>query len=245
MQQRVLTIALLTGLCFGLALLVSAMGSWRMPDNHQGYAPEQPIAYSHRLHAGELQIDCKFCHWASDSSRHAGIPSSDVCMKCHKLVTASFNVIQEDLRIADEKKKLLDEIEGKSEDQIPAETKQALKDLQKRADALEIPSSPLKTLYDSLGLDEKLNPKPDAEPKSIPWIRVHNLPDFACFNHQAHVAVGVTCQTCHGPVESMERMRQFATLAMGWCVNCHRDASRDGINGREVHATTDCAVCHH
>jgi len=245
MQQRVLTIVLLIGLCFGLSLLVSAMARWQVPDNQQGYAPEQPIAYSHRVHAGELQIDCKFCHFAAESSRHAGIPSSDVCMKCHQFVTASFNVIQEERDIAETKKGLLDEVEGKPEAQFPADTLQALEDLRARADALEIPSSQLKALYDSLGLDEKLYPKPDAEPKSIPWVRVHNLPDYVCFNHQAHVTVGVSCQACHGPVESMERVRQYATLSMGWCVNCHRDATRDGVNGHEVEASTDCTVCHH
>jgi hypothetical protein len=76
-------------------------------------------------------------------------------------------------------------------------------------------------------------------------VRVHNLPDYACFSHQAHVVAGVTCQYCHGPVESMERMQQFSTLSMGWCVNCHRDATRNGVNGRQVHAATDCSVCHH
>lgn len=245
MQQRVITISLLTGLCFGIALLVSATGAWRMPDNQQGYAPEQPIAYSHRLHAGELQIDCQFCHSSANSSRHAGIPSSDVCMKCHKYVTAPFDVIQEKVRITDEMKKLSGQVEGKPKAQVSEETMQALKKLQLRSDELEVPSKQLKILYDSLGLDEKLNPKPNAKPKSIPWVRVHNLPDYACFNHQAHVGAGVSCQTCHGPVESMERMRQQATLSMGWCVNCHRDAARDGINGHKVHATTDCTVCHH
>ncbi len=246
MQQRVITIALLIGLCFGLSLLASTMTNWRMPDNQQGYAPEQPIAYSHRLHAGELGIDCKFCHSAAELGRHAGIPSSDVCMKCHRYVTASYDVTQEKLRIADDEKKLLDEIEGKPEDQISAETMQALKDLQARADALKVPSSQLQKLYKFLALDEEtMQPKEGATPQSIPWVRVHNLPDYACFNHQAHVAVGVTCQTCHGPVESMERVRQYATLSMGWCVNCHRDATRDGVNGHEVHAATDCTVCHH
>ena len=105
MQQRVITIALLTGLCFGFALFVSAMSKWRMPDNQQGYAPEQPIAYSHRLHAGELGIDCKFCHSTSESSRYAGIPSSDVCMKCHRYVTAPFDVIQQERDLADKEKR--------------------------------------------------------------------------------------------------------------------------------------------
>ncbi|MGI9457240.1 MAG: cytochrome c3 family protein [Aeoliella sp.] len=217
MQQRILTIALLIGLFFGLALLVSAMGSWRMPDNQQGYAPEQPIAYSHRLHAGELQIDCQFCHSAASSSQHAGIPSSDVCMKCHQYVTTSYNVMQQEAKAAEEKKR-----EPKT-----------------------IVSAELKKLYDSLALDDKLQSIEGGEPKSIDWVRVHNLPDYVTFNHQAHVSAGVTCQTCHGPVETMERVRQHSTLSMGWCVNCHRDANRDGIDGREVQASTDCATCHH
>lgn len=217
MQQRVITIVLLIGLCFGLSLLVSAMGAWRMPDNQQGYAPKQPIAYSHRLHAGELQMDCKFCHSSADSSHYAGIPSSDVCMKCHSYVTAPFSDIQRELQLADD--------EGRKPKTITSEE--------------------LRKLYDSLGLDDNLQPIPGATPQSIPWVRVHNLPDYACFDHQAHVTVGVSCQKCHGPVESMERVRQFATLSMGWCVNCHRDATRDGIDGREVHAATDCTVCHH
>ncbi len=217
MQQRVLSIVLLIGVCFSLSLLVSAMSVWRMPDVQQGYAPQQPIAYSHRLHAGELQIDCKFCHSAADSSRYAGIPASDVCMKCHLYVTAPYDVMQQERQLADK--------EGR-----PPKT---------------IVSAELKKLYDSLALDDQLQPIAGATPQSISWVRVHNLPDYACFTHQAHVSAGVTCQTCHGPVESMERMRQDATLSMGWCVNCHRDATRDGVNGREVHASTDCAVCHH
>jgi len=193
------------------------MVTWRMPDNQQGYAPEQPIAYSHRLHAGELQIDCQFCHWAADSSRHAGIPSSDVCMKCHRYVTAPFDQLQHEMRMSEQ--------EGRKPKTIVSEE--------------------LKKLYDSLELDENFQPIEGAEPKSIPWVRVHNLPDYACFNHQAHVGAGVTCQSCHGPIESMERVRQYATLSMGWCVNCHRDATQNGIRGHEVHASTNCTVCHH
>lgn len=208
---------LLVGLCFGLALLVSAASRWHMPDNQQGYAPEQPIAYSHRLHAGELQIDCKFCHSAAESSRYAGIPASSVCMKCHRYVTASFAQLQQESQAADR--------EGRT--------------------PRTVISPELKKLYQSLALDDDLQPIPGKTPQSISWVRVHNLPDFACFNHQAHVAVGVSCQRCHGPVESMERVSQYASLSMGWCVNCHRDSTRDGVNGREVNASTDCTVCHH
>ncbi len=217
MQQRVITIALLTGLCFSLALFVSAMSKWRLPDDQQGYAPEQPIAYSHRLHAGDLGIDCKFCHSAAESGRHAGIPSSDVCMKCHRYVTAPFDVTQQEMDLADKEKRK----------------------------PVAIVSEELQKLYDTLALDKNFQPAKDASPQSIPWVRVHNLPDYVTFNHQAHVNVGVACQKCHGPVESMERVRQFETLSMGWCVNCHRDATKEGIDGRAINASTDCTVCHY
>lgn len=52
----------------------------------QGYAPEQPIAFSHKLHAGDHQVPCLYCHSGARSSRHAGIPSSSVCMNCHALL---------------------------------------------------------------------------------------------------------------------------------------------------------------
>ncbi len=60
--------------------------------------------------------------------------------------------------------------------------------------------------------------------KPIEWIRIHNLPDLAYFNHQQHVAVGeIACQTCHGPIEEMEVVYQYSHLTMGWCINCHRE----------------------
>ena len=63
-------------------------------------------------------------------------------------------------------------------------------------------------------------------PKPIQWVRVHNLPDFAYFNHSQHVVVaGVECQTCHGPVEKMEEVYQYSPLTMKWCVDCHRETA--------------------
>jgi hypothetical protein len=55
------------------------------------------------------------------------------------------------------------------------------------------------------------------------WTRVNDLPDFAYFNHSIHVAKGVGCDICHGPVHRMERMYQAASLRMEWCLSCHRD----------------------
>jgi hypothetical protein len=56
----------------------------------------------------------------------------------------------------------------------------------------------------------------------VHWNRVHKLPDFVYFSHQWHIAAGVACQTCHGPVEEMAVVKQYATLTMGWCLDCHR-----------------------
>lgn len=217
MNRSIVTVILLIGLFYSLIVVASGLSAWRYPDEQQGYSPKQPIAYSHRLHAGELGMDCKFCHFNSLQSKHAGIPSTDVCMKCHKYVTSSYEVLKEELDLADKEKR-------KPKSPI---------------------SSKLQKLYDSLDLVDPQVPNPDAKPKSIEWIRVHNLPDFVCFDHSAHVTAGVNCQKCHGPVESMEQVRQFESLSMGWCVKCHQESTENGINSKAVHASRDCAVCHH
>ncbi len=217
MHRIIVTVILLVGLGYSLVVLAFGMSDWRPPGDQQGYSPEQPITYSHRLHAGELGIDCKFCHSAAEHGKYAGIPSTDVCMKCHKYVTSSFDLLQEEIEKADKEKR-------KPKTIISAE---------------------LQTLYDTLGLVDPKSPEPGADAKSIPWVRVHNLPDFVTFDHSAHIVAGVTCQKCHGPVESMERVRQFESLSMGWCVNCHREATENGIDGHPVNASLNCTVCHH
>jgi hypothetical protein len=60
---------------------------------------------------------------------------------------------------------------------------------------------------------------PNAKP--IPWVRIHKLPEYVHFPHTRHINIGVTCQTCHGQVQKMDRVYQYATLNMGWCVSCH------------------------
>jgi cytochrome c553 len=60
--------------------------------------------------------------------------------------------------------------------------------------------------------------------KPIEWVRIHNLPDFAYFNHSQHVKVaGIECQKCHGPIQTMEEVYQYSPLTMKWCINCHRE----------------------
>ena len=86
---------------------------------------------------------------------------------------------------------------------------------------------------------------PSKKPQAIAWVKVHNLPAFACFDHRAHVHAGLACQQCHGPVETMERVRQVNDLSMGWCVDCHRETGRTGLAGKAVQPSTDCATCHY
>ena len=69
----------------------------------------------------------------------------------------------------------------------------------------------------------------------IPWVRIHRLAGFVYFPHKRHVQAGLTCQTCHGPVETMQRVAQVAPLTMGWCVACHA----------EHRGPLDCVACHH
>ena len=80
----------------------------------------------------------------------------------------------------------------------------------------------IQKLYDAVGWD-KTAQKYTGVTRPVKWVRIHNLPDFAYFNHSQHVTVaGVECQTCHGPVETYEVMKQFSPLTMGWCIDCHR-----------------------
>jgi cytochrome c2/cytochrome c553 len=128
----------------------------------QGYAPKQPIAYSHKLHAGQYKIDCNYCHTGVSKGKSAHIPSANICMNCHGVI------------------------------------KKESPEIQKIYAAIE-------------------------QNKPIEWIRVHNLPDLAYFNHAQHVNVGnVQCQSCHGEIEKMEVVEQRSSLTMGWCIDCHR-----------------------
>jgi mono/diheme cytochrome c family protein len=128
----------------------------------QGYAPTQPIAFSHKLHAGQYEIQCRYCHTGVNVSKNANIPSANICMNCHN--------------------------------------------------AIKRESPEIQKIYTAI---EKDTP--------IEWVRVHNLPDLAYFNHAQHVNVGgVQCQQCHGQIEQMEVVQQRSSLTMGWCIDCHR-----------------------
>ncbi|HWQ55731.1 MAG TPA: cytochrome c3 family protein [Bryobacteraceae bacterium] len=206
MKSRILSIVLGLGVAFSLMLLASRAAMFHLPGNHQDYEPVQPIAYSHRLHAGELQMQCQYCHFGAESSRHAGIPPANVCMNCHRTVTAPLGAVR-------------------AEDELAQKEKRAPR---------PVVSAELRKLYDAV-----------ESGRPVAWTRVHSLPDFVYFDHRAHVNASVACQQCHGPVETMERVRQVSDLSMGWCVNCHREANRTGIAGRRVNASTNCSTCHY
>ena len=152
----------------------------------QDYQPIQPIHYSHRIHAGSNGINCKYCHSSARVSKHAGIPSLNVCMNCHKNIAE----VSDTTATADYSKAFYD--------------------------------GEIQKLYNAVGWD-KTTQKYTGKTSPVKWVRIHNLPDFAYFNHSQHVTVaGIECQKCHGPVQTYEIQKQFAPLTMGWCINCHR-----------------------
>ena len=120
----------------------------------QGYQPTQPIAFSHKIHAGQYEIDCNYCHTGVRKSKSANIPSANICMNCHS--------------------------------------------------AIKTESPEIKKIYAAV---EKNQP--------IEWVRIHNLPDLAYFNHSQHVKVAeIECQECHGPIEEMDVVYQHAPLTL-------------------------------
>ena len=175
----------------------------------QGYAPAQPIAFSHALHAGQYEIACQYCHTGVEIGKSANIPSANICMNCHMHIQ---------------------NVGGK-----------------------EGISPEIQKIYNAVD-----NNQP------IEWVRVHNLPDLAYFNHSQHVAVGgVECQTCHGPIQEMEVVAQHSSLTMGWCIDCHRQTeiategnvyyeklvqlhsdSKDALKVKDI-GGLECAKCHY
>jgi hypothetical protein len=139
-----------------------------------GYHPDQPINFSHKIHAGDRKMPCQYCHSSARRSPVAGIPPLNTCMGCHKVVATDKDSIK--------------------------------------------------------FLTEKFNKK---EP--IEWVKVNDLPDHVRFSHKPHVLGGVTCQTCHGPVETTGTAEQWAPLQMGWCIGCHL----------EKKVSVDCNTCHY
>lgn len=157
-----------------MAFLITAIVMKGLLDNlyiigvQQDYSPTQPIAFSHKVHAGDYKIECQYCHTGVAISKNANIPSANICMNCHSSIT-----------------------------KIVGATEQ---------------SEEIQKIYDAIEQD-----------KPIEWVRIHNLPDLAYFNHSQHYNVGgVECETCHGFPEELDVMKQQENLTMGWCIDCHR-----------------------
>ena len=188
------------------ATVVEAMNLGRQP----GYEPDQPILFSHKIHAGQNQINCLYCHFSAMESKNAGIPPVGLCMNCHNMVKEGTNT-------------------GTTE---------------------------IAKIYKAVESGKPIN-----------WIRVHNLPAHVFFSHAQHVNAGkVQCETCHGDVKSIHRIRQMQVLSMGWCIDCHRrtevnfgndfyskytklhDELNSGMRTRvtvEDIGGTDCSQCHY
>ncbi len=166
------------------------------PDELAG--PEQPIAFSHEIHAGtaeagNLGIPCLYCHGPAERGPNATVPPVSTCLGCHNYVKAG-------------------RTEGSAEE--------------------------IAKIHEYA-----------AKGESIPWVRIHHVPDHVQFKHMRHVNAGVQCQECHGEVQDMKRVylvphTQFTRrslftpsqkLEMGWCMECHLQRG----------ASDDCAACHH
>lgn len=174
-----------------------------------GFAPAQPVAFDHSLHAGQLGLDCRYCHSNVERSGHANVPATSTCMNCH-------NQIRTD------------------------------------SPALEL----VRRSYET--------------GEAIPWVRVHQIPDFVNFNHSVHVNRGVSCYDCHGQVNEMQVVRHDRPLSMAFCLECHRHPEKyirphdqifnlnwrpesieeqlqrgmEAVKGHHIQAPVTCSGCH-
>ena len=235
-----LFVAIAIILAFILAGYWIANGSIEM-GRQQNYKPEQPIYYSHKVHAGINQINCLYCHAGAEKSKHAMVPSTNVCMNCHKQINEYTGEAEHPLYNEEGEK-----INGTEQIQL----------LYKYAG------------WDPAKKDYIRDEKGAIKATPIKWTKIHNLPDHVYFNHSQHVAVGkVPCQQCHGPIQEMDEVYQFSPLSMGWCINCHRqtkvqfennnyysifekyhqelkDKKRDGVTVEEI-GGLECQRCHY
>jgi hypothetical protein len=200
----------------------------------EGYAPKQPIKFSHETHAGVHKIDCQYCHDGARRSKHSVIPAANTCMNCHKAIkkgsiygTAELTKIYASIGFDPRGTgKYIDGYEDMSEESIKeiytdwiSQNYVQDKELTTidREGEREVEAQ-WKAVKESLTNEQK-----NTIQGPIEWIRIHNLPDHVYFNHAQHVSIGeLECQQCHGKVEEMEVMQQHSPLSMGWCINCHR-----------------------
>lgn len=182
-------VAILIFIMAGYWLVNGAINEGRQ----QNYQPRQPIFYSHKVHVGVNQINCLYCHAGAEKSRQAMIPSSNICMNCHKAINSYSGAP-------------LFTAEGK-----PVDANKQIQTLYEYAG------------WNPEKKDYNRDANGNILAKPIQWVKIHNLPDHVYFNHSQHVKVGqIQCQKCHGPIQDMDEVYQFSALSMGWCINCHR-----------------------
>ena len=191
-ERRVYIAAAIAVFAAAVGVAFGAYVLW--PSNLEaGYEPVQPLPYSHKMHAGTLQIQCLYCHVEAEKGAHATVPSLAICMNCHQEVQTK-------------------DQQGKFKPGIAV----------------------------LLSHWEKKEP--------IAWNKVSDLADFVYFDHSRHMNSGLTCQECHGPIETMEYVRRQYGLKMSWCLSCHKQAPPAGsaaeARGDETRAPIHCTACH-
>ena len=201
-------------------------------NRQQDYQPDQPIKFSHVTHAGLHQIDCQYCHDGARRSKHSVIPATNTCMNCHKAIkngstygTAELTKIYASIGFNPNTDQYIENYDELSEDEIKEiYTTWIANEYVAEAGVLDRKGERLvedqwNGIVNSLTSETKEKIQGPVE-----WVRIHNLPDHVYFNHSQHVTVGkLECQQCHGKVEEMEVVKQYSTLSMGWCINCHRE----------------------
>ena len=126
-----------------------------------GYQPIQPVPFDHSLHAGQLGLDCRYCHTSVEKSGTSGVPASQTCMNCHSIIKTTSPLLE-----------------------------------------------PVRKSFET------------GEP--VPWVKIHQAPDYVFFNHSVHVNRGISCVECHGKVNEMSVVWHDKSHSMGFCLDCHR-----------------------
>lgn len=145
------------------ALATAGMTYYMTPKySRVGYAPVQPVPFSHAKHVQEVGLDCRYCHSGVDKSGHSNVPSAQTCMNCHSIIKNNSPLL-----------------------------------------------APVRESF--------------ATGRPVPWIWIHQTPDYAYFNHAVHVNRGISCVECHGKVNEMDTVTHMQPFSMAFCLECHRD----------------------
>ena len=192
----------------GLLAVLALYGIWNWlmwVGVYKGYQPEQPIYFSHKIHAGENKIDCQLCHSSAKYGKVSEIPSVNVCMNCHK-------------GIAEYKGKYIEE--GKDRAFYTAE----IKKIYEAAGWDE----------GSQSYTGKTKPIEWVRIHNMPDFVYFNHSQHVVAGEQTIMKakkVDVVCKACHGQVQEMDKVQMANNFTMGWCIECHRTTEVDMTNG--------------